>query len=150
MSAISHQTGWWLSLLLLRLASGCGNPGGGNSAVPDTSGSSKYVQNMSGRFSVSITSENEATLTYSAPDGLKVSNIEMRAIPTWRLQSVLDGMQSPTKGIDVHWDSLGPDESRTIDFGDPPQLNDGVTAVHIEGTAELQGSPIRFSLEQRR
>jgi hypothetical protein len=63
---------------------------------------------------------------------------------------VLDGMQSPTGGVDVHWDSLGPDESRAIDLGEPPQLNDGVTSVAIAGTAELQGSPVRFAVEQSR
>jgi hypothetical protein len=108
------------------------------------------VQDLSGRFSVSISSEHEATLHYSAPDGLKLYNVEIRAVPTWHLQSVLDGMQPPTKGIDVRWDSLGPDESRTIDLGEPSQLHDAVTSVQIEGTAELRGSPIRFSMEQRR
>jgi hypothetical protein len=37
-----------------------------------------------------------------------------------------------------------------IDLGEPPQLNDGVTSIYIEGTAELQGDPIRFSLDQSR
>lgn len=150
MSSISRQTRWWLSLLLLGVVSGCGGPVESGSAVKGDSESSGFVQDLSGRFSVSISSEHEATLHYSAPDGLKLYNVEIRAVPTWHLQSVLDGMQPPTKGIDVRWDSLGPDESRTIDFGEPSQLHDAVTSVQIEGTAELRGSPIRFSMEQRR
>lgn len=148
---LNHRlTGWCMPLLLLGIMSGCGSHNDRDSVEEGDAGSSGFVQDLSGRFSVSLTAENEAILHYVAPDGVSLHNVEVRAIPMWRLQSVLDGMQEPTAHIDVHWDSLGPDESRAIDLGEPPQLNDGVTSVAIEGTAELQGSPVRFAIEQRR
>jgi hypothetical protein len=140
---------WILPLLAAAVISGCSGQSENSSATGRT-GYAGIEQNLSGRISASITSDNEVTVRYEAPDGIGLTNVDVRAVPAWQLQSVLDGMQSPTKGVDVHWDSLGPGESRVIDLGEPPQLNDGVTSIHIEGTAELQGNSIRFSVDQNR
>lgn len=145
-SAQTVSNRWNLPLAVVVVMCGCQS----QSEDPPVAGADGFVQNMSGRFSASITSDREVKVHYEAPDGVGVSNVDIRAVPVWHLQRVLDGMQSPTRGVDIRWDSLGPGESRVIDLGEPPQLNDGVISIHIEGTAELLGDPIRFSVDQSR
>lgn len=139
-----------LSLLVAAILCGCSSQNGDSSGASAGSGSSGFEQNLSGRFSASLTSDKGVTLRYEAPDGIGLKNVDIRVVPVWQLQSVVDGMRSPTSGMEVHWDSLAPGESREIDLGEPPQVNDGVTSVSIEGTAELQGSHVRFALNSSR
>lgn len=140
-----------LPLLLAAILSGCGGQSDNPSATGEH-GSAGFERNLSARFSASITSDNEIAVRYEAPDGDALKNVVVRVVPIWRLQSVLDGMNnSPTtNGVEVRWDSLAPGESRPISLGEPPLLNDGVTSVSIEGTAELQQRPVRFAVDQRR
>lgn len=150
MTSTQLADGRWLPQLLAVVLSGCG----GQSDAPSATGGNRsagFERNLSANFSASITSDNEVVIRYDAPADAVLKNVAVRVVPVWYLQSVLDGMNnSQPSGVDVHWESLAPGESRVISLGEPPQLNDGVTSVSIEGTAEVQERPVHFAVDQSR
>jgi hypothetical protein len=82
---------WLVAFTVAAVLCGCQRPGGN----PQATRTDGFVRDLSAHFSAPITSDHEVAVRYEAPDGVGLTNVDVRAVPAWHLQSVLPGRRKP-------------------------------------------------------